>query len=92
MATLRSLADPWRSSFRTLRGELCDRLAELPRDRRIVVYCQKGQRGYLAACPLKGSGFEDVAIRGGFAQAKLNGFESYPATVPANEASLNHVA
>jgi NADPH-dependent 2,4-dienoyl-CoA reductase/sulfur reductase-like enzyme/rhodanese-related sulfurtransferase len=56
-------------------GELRDRLGELPRDRRILVYCQKGQRGYLAACALKASGFEDVAnLRGGFAQAKLNGF------------------
>jgi rhodanese-related sulfurtransferase len=51
-------------------GQLRDRLGELPRDRRIVVYCQKGQRGYLAACALKGSGFEEVAnLRGGFAQA-----------------------
>ena len=56
-------------------GELRDRLAELPRDRRILVYCQKGQRGYLAACALKGSGFEDVVnLRGGFALARLNGF------------------
>lgn len=56
-------------------GELRDRLGELPRDRRILVYCQKGQRGYLAACALKGSGFEDVvSLRGGFALARLNGF------------------
>ncbi len=26
-------------------GEIRDRLGELPRDRRILVYCQKGQRG-----------------------------------------------
>jgi NADPH-dependent 2,4-dienoyl-CoA reductase/sulfur reductase-like enzyme/rhodanese-related sulfurtransferase len=63
-------------------GELRDRLSELPRDRRILVYCQKGQRGYLAACALKGSGFEDVAnLRGGFSQAMLNGIEAFPATV-----------
>jgi NADPH-dependent 2,4-dienoyl-CoA reductase/sulfur reductase-like enzyme/rhodanese-related sulfurtransferase len=56
-------------------GELRDRLGELVRGRKILVYCQKGQRGYLAACALKGSGFEDVAnLRGGFAQARLNGF------------------
>ena len=56
-------------------GELRDRLGELPRDRKILVYCQKGQRGYLATRALKGSGFEDVAnLRGGFAQAKLTGF------------------
>ena len=37
-------------------------------------YCQKGQRGYLAACILHGSGFENVAnLRGGFFHAKLNG-------------------
>jgi len=57
--------------------ELRDRLGELPRDRRIVTYCQKGQRGYLAACALHGNGFEDVAnLRGGFLQAKLNGIGS----------------
>jgi NADPH-dependent 2,4-dienoyl-CoA reductase/sulfur reductase-like enzyme/rhodanese-related sulfurtransferase len=60
-------------------GELRDRLGELPRDRKILVYCQKGQRGYLAACVLKGSGFQNVAnLRGGFALARLNGFASHP--------------
>ena len=55
-------------------GELRDRLSELPHDRKILVYCQKGQRGYLAACTLQGSGFDDVAnLRGGLAQARLNG-------------------
>jgi len=55
-------------------GELRDRLAELPRDRRLVVYCQKGQRGYLATCLLHGHGFDKAAnLRGGFLQAKLNG-------------------
>jgi len=55
-------------------GELRDRLNELPRDRRILVYCQKGQRGYLAACALQGSGFDNVVnLRGGFTQARLNG-------------------
>jgi NADPH-dependent 2,4-dienoyl-CoA reductase/sulfur reductase-like enzyme/rhodanese-related sulfurtransferase len=55
-------------------AQLRDRLGELPRDRRIVTYCQKGQRGYLAACALHGHGFDDVAnLRGGFLQAKLLG-------------------
>jgi rhodanese-related sulfurtransferase len=70
-------------------SELRDRLAELPRDQRIVVYCQKGQRGYLAACALKGSGFENVVnLRGGFAQARLNDFASYPLAVPEEELAL----
>jgi NADPH-dependent 2,4-dienoyl-CoA reductase/sulfur reductase-like enzyme/rhodanese-related sulfurtransferase len=53
-------------------SQLRDRLEELPRDGRVVTYCQKGQRGYLAACALHGAGFENVAnLRGGFLQAKL---------------------
>ncbi len=55
-------------------GQLRDRLAEIPHDRRIITYCQKGQRGYLATCLLKGNGFENVAnLRGGYIQARLNG-------------------
>jgi len=54
-------------------GKLRDQLEALPRDRRIVAYCQKGQRGYLAACALSGSGFENVAnLRGGFLQYELS--------------------
>jgi len=57
--------------------QLRDRLAEVPADRPIVTYCQKGQRGYLAACALHGCGFETVAnLRGGFLQAKLNDLPS----------------
>jgi NADPH-dependent 2,4-dienoyl-CoA reductase/sulfur reductase-like enzyme/rhodanese-related sulfurtransferase len=60
-------------------SQLRDRLDELPRDRRIVVYCQKGLRGYLAACALQGRGFKAVAnLRGGFLQAKLNGLPIAP--------------
>ncbi|HPA20610.1 MAG TPA: FAD-dependent oxidoreductase [Verrucomicrobiae bacterium] len=61
---------------------LRDRLAEVPRNRPIVTYCQKGQRGYLAACILHGHGYENVAnLRGGFIHAKMCGFpvESTPA-------------
>jgi len=54
-------------------GELRHRITEIPRHRPIVTYCQKGLRGYLAACALTGLGFENVAnLRGGFLQAKLN--------------------
>jgi NADPH-dependent 2,4-dienoyl-CoA reductase/sulfur reductase-like enzyme/rhodanese-related sulfurtransferase len=53
-------------------AQLREQLAKLPHDRRIVTYCQKGQRGYLAACALNGHGFENVAnLRGGFLQFKL---------------------
>jgi NADPH-dependent 2,4-dienoyl-CoA reductase/sulfur reductase-like enzyme/rhodanese-related sulfurtransferase len=53
---------------------LRERCGELPADRQLVTYCQKGQRGYLAACALQGLGFERVSnLRGGFLQARLNG-------------------
>jgi pyruvate/2-oxoglutarate dehydrogenase complex dihydrolipoamide dehydrogenase (E3) component/rhodanese-related sulfurtransferase len=61
-------------------GQLRGRLSELPRDRKILTYCQKGQRGYFAACVLKGNGFERVAnLRGGFLQARLNGIPTLKA-------------
>ena len=57
-------------------AELRQHLADLPKDRKIVLFCQKGQRGYLATCALLGSGFENVAnLRGGFLQARLNGIQ-----------------
>lgn len=53
-------------------GQIRDRIGELPRDRPIVAYCQKGQRGYLAACALAGNGFDNVAnLRGGYLQYRL---------------------
>jgi rhodanese-related sulfurtransferase len=64
-------------------SELRSRAAELPKDRQIVVYCQKGQRGYLGTCALQGLGFEKVSnLRGGFLQARLNGLplEGLPPT------------
>ena len=55
-------------------AELRDRLGELPVDRAIVAYCQKGQRGYFATCLLRERGFEKAAnLRGGYLQARLNG-------------------
>lgn len=53
--------------------QLRDRIGELPQNRHILAYCQKGQRGYLAACALQGIGFRDVAnLRGGFLQFELS--------------------
>ena len=52
--------------------QLRDRLEEIPREGRVVTYCQKGQRGYLAARILQGRGFENVSnLRGGFLQWRL---------------------
>jgi rhodanese-related sulfurtransferase len=51
--------------------ELRSRLAELPRERKIAVYCQVGQRGYLATRLLLQSGFAAANVGGGYATYKL---------------------
>jgi NADPH-dependent 2,4-dienoyl-CoA reductase/sulfur reductase-like enzyme/rhodanese-related sulfurtransferase len=54
-------------------GELRDRYHELPHDQEIILYCQKGQRGYLATRILMQSGFPKVKnLQGGFLQARSN--------------------
>ena len=51
--------------------ELRSRLGELPTDRKIAVYCQVGQRGYLATRILLQAGFKAVNIGGGYKTFKL---------------------
>jgi NADPH-dependent 2,4-dienoyl-CoA reductase/sulfur reductase-like enzyme len=46
--------------------ELRGRLGELPSDRQLAVYCQVGQRGYLATRILRQKGFNAVNIGGGY--------------------------
>jgi rhodanese-related sulfurtransferase len=46
--------------------ELRLRIGELPSDRQIAVYCQVGQRGYLATRILRQKGFNAVNIGGGY--------------------------
>ena len=51
--------------------ELRSRLNELPRDRRLVAYCQVGQRGYLALRILRQTGFDAVNLSGGYKTWRL---------------------
>ncbi len=53
--------------------QLRDRLGELPRGQPITVYCQKGQRGYLATRILVQNGFAARNLSGGFLQARACG-------------------
>jgi NADPH-dependent 2,4-dienoyl-CoA reductase/sulfur reductase-like enzyme/rhodanese-related sulfurtransferase len=46
--------------------QLRDRLDEIPRDRRIVVYCQAGQRAYFAYRILVQNGYEATNLSGGY--------------------------
>ena len=47
-------------------GELRQRLNEIPHSKRVVVYCQVGQRGYFATRILKQNGFDVVNLNGGY--------------------------
>jgi rhodanese-related sulfurtransferase len=46
--------------------QLRDRLDEIPRDKRVVVYCQVGQRAYYAYRILAQHGFDVVNLSGGY--------------------------
>jgi rhodanese-related sulfurtransferase len=46
--------------------ELRDRLGELDRRKRIIAYCQVGQRGYLATRALRQLGFDAANLSGGY--------------------------
>jgi NADPH-dependent 2,4-dienoyl-CoA reductase/sulfur reductase-like enzyme/rhodanese-related sulfurtransferase len=51
--------------------DLRPRLGELPRDRQIAVYCQVGQRGYLATRILRQAGFNAANVGGGYKTYRL---------------------
>lgn len=52
--------------------ELRSRLDEVPREKKIVVYCQVGQRAYFAERILRQHGFDDVAnLSGGYTTYSL---------------------
>ncbi|NMC28610.1 MAG: FAD-dependent oxidoreductase [Pelolinea sp.] len=47
-------------------SELRGRLKELPRSKKVLVYCQVGQRGYFAARILTQNGFDAYNLNGGY--------------------------
>ncbi|MBL7684926.1 MAG: pyridine nucleotide-disulfide oxidoreductase, partial [Deltaproteobacteria bacterium] len=50
---------------------LRDRINEIPKNKKVALYCQKGQRGYLGFKILSQRGFDQVYnLKGGFLQAK----------------------
>jgi NADPH-dependent 2,4-dienoyl-CoA reductase/sulfur reductase-like enzyme/peroxiredoxin family protein/rhodanese-related sulfurtransferase/TusA-related sulfurtransferase len=63
-------------------GELRSRLNEIPHSKRVVVYCQVGQRGYFATRILKQNGFDAVNLNGGYktyshAACKQSNFDTF---------------
>jgi rhodanese-related sulfurtransferase len=56
-------------------GTIRDRLAEIPSDRPVVLYCAKGLRGYLALRILAGNGRKNLYnLSGGFRRAAASGW------------------
>jgi NADPH-dependent 2,4-dienoyl-CoA reductase/sulfur reductase-like enzyme/rhodanese-related sulfurtransferase len=51
--------------------ELRSRQGELPHDQEIAVYCQVGQRGYLATRILRQAGYDAVNVSGGYKTYRL---------------------
>ncbi len=47
-------------------GQLRERIKEIPRGKRVIVYCQVGQRGYFGARILTQLGFDAVNLNGGY--------------------------
>ena len=52
--------------------DLRARITEVPTDRQIAVYCQVGQRGYLATRILRQKGFNAVNVGGGYKTYQLH--------------------
>lgn len=52
--------------------DLRGRISEIPIDRQIAVYCQVGQRGYLATRILRQRGFNAVNVGGGYKTYRLH--------------------
>jgi peroxiredoxin family protein/rhodanese-related sulfurtransferase/TusA-related sulfurtransferase len=47
-------------------NEIRERTDEIPRGKRVAVYCQVGQRGYFAVRALKQLGFDAINLNGGY--------------------------
>jgi hydroxyacylglutathione hydrolase len=63
-----------RGSLNLPLGELEQRIGEIPRDRQVIVHCQTGARGAIAASLLRARGFPDVRqFPGGFAAWRAAG-------------------
>jgi rhodanese-related sulfurtransferase len=55
-------------------GQLTQRLAEIPRDRKIICVCHSGNRSGVATRYLVSAGYDAVNLRGGMIGWEGNGF------------------
>ena len=71
--------------------EFRNNLPVIQKDKEIIVYCQRGVRGYVAALILKANGFKNVKnLSGGFAAWKILNAPTVPYQLKnGNESTLN---
>ena len=53
---------------------LAENIANLPKDKTLLLYCYTGQSSALAMVPLKAYGYQAIFVNGGFAQMEKAGF------------------
>ncbi|HUI43773.1 MAG TPA: MBL fold metallo-hydrolase [Terriglobia bacterium] len=70
-------------------NRLQERAAEVPRDRRVVIYCASGYRSAIAASILKQQGFQDIADLAGGINAWHAAHASLAATHPPSNAAAS---
>ena len=63
-------------------GELRQRMNEIPHSKRVVIYCQVGKRGYVAARILEQNGYDVINLNGGYktyshAVCKQSNFDTF---------------
>ncbi len=71
-------------------GELRERLAELPKDKKILVNCASGQRSYFAARMLRQKGFDAYNLSGGFKTYALGAKKENEEFVSEAEPVMNY--
>jgi len=58
--------------------DMRERLDEIPKDKDIIIYCQKGLRGYIARLILAHNGYENViSIAGGYKLWEMHGHKAH---------------
>ncbi len=70
-------------------GELRDRLAELPKDKKILINCATGQRSYFATRLLRQKGFDAYNLSGGYKTYALGAAEQREAKLMEEKPVVN---
>ncbi len=78
-------------------GQLRERVNEIPHAKRVIVYCQVGQRGYFAARILDQLGFDAVNLNGGYktyshAECEQSNFDTFENVSISSREEIQEIA